>query len=83
MDYLDFTGGILLARIARDMKSPCCAGNDPQLWLDIELENIEADKIWTPEEKQQLRLTAMLAELLDDRKAWLLEELREDLKVAV
>lgn len=80
MDYLDFLSGVLLARTARDtMDCSCSPGHPVELWLDIELENIEADPVWTDEDRRELILTSRLAELIDDRKGWLLEEIRADI----
>lgn len=81
-DYTGFLEGVILFRIARDtMDCSCSPGHPGELWLDIELENIEADTVWTDEEKRELILTAKLAELIDDRKAWLLEEIKADLRI--
>src|SRR6185312_5689447 len=78
MDHLEFLGNILLFRTARDMNSSCSPGPDPELWLDISLESI-SDGDWTEQEKQVLSLTAKMADLIDGRKAWLLEEIGKDL----
>ncbi len=78
MDHLDFLGNILLFRTARDMNSSCSPGPDPELWLDISLESISTGD-WTDQEKQELSLTSKMADLIDDRKAWLLEEVSKDL----
>jgi hypothetical protein len=78
-NYKDFLEGVLLSRTVRDADCSCSPGHPVELWLDIELETIEDDKEWTSEEKQELALTAKFAELLDDRKKWLLEEITRDL----
>ena len=79
MDYVEFLGNVLLFRTTRDMNCSCSPGNQPELWLDIELEHISANAEWADGEKQQLILTAKVADLLDDRKVWLLEEIHRDL----
>lgn len=77
MDHLDFLGGVILFRTARDMKSSCSPGPPPELWLDIELESIKSNPAWTDQERRDLILTSKLAELIDDRKIWLLKEIED------
>lgn len=79
-DYIDFLEGVLLFRTARDyMDCSCSPGTPKELWLDIELEGIEDDRDWTDEERRELTLTAKFAELIDDRKEWLLKEITDDI----
>lgn len=79
--FIDFLWGVSLFRAARDMTSPCSGAPDPELWLDIELERIDADPGYSTEERQQLIMTAKVADLFDDRKRWLLDEIRDDLEI--
>jgi hypothetical protein len=78
-NYADFLGGVLLFRVIRDMNCSCSPGPPRELWLDMELESIRDAPDWTDEERYELILTAKLADLIDDRKSWLFEEIREDL----
>lgn len=81
-DYTEFLGAVFLFRAARDMDTSCCPGPPPELWLDMRLENLESDKDMDPETKEWILIASKMAELIDDRKAWLLEEVEADLDKA-
>jgi hypothetical protein len=77
--YLEFLGDVLLLRSGRDMEHTDCSQPPPrELWLDIQLERMHADSGYSEEERQTLLLTAKMADLLDDRKQWLMEEIQSE-----
>ena len=83
-DYTEFLGTILLFRTVRDMDPSCSPGLPKELWLDRRLESLADDHredpdYWTDEVVQYISLASKMAELIDDRKAWLLEEVENDL----
>lgn len=83
-DYIEFLDAILLFRTARDMDCSCSPGPPPELWLDLHMESLATDcredpDYYTDEVVQWLSLAAKMAELIDDRKAWLLKEIEDDL----
>lgn len=80
MDYTEFLGDVLLFRAVRDMEdTPCSQGPPKELWLDIRLESIGDNPDWTPEQQRYLILASKVADLLDDRKGWLLASIEADL----
>ena len=81
-DYIEFLNDVTLFRAVRDMDDNCCPGPPAELWLDIRLENIASDKTYDDETRRYLILASKFAELIDDRKAWLLEEVENDLIMA-
>jgi hypothetical protein len=70
--YIDFLDGVLLFRGLRD------SDTFPETWTERWLSTIVISNE-PPEAKHFLRLMTKLAELIDDRKAWLLEEINNDL----
>lgn len=86
-DYTEFIDAVLLFRAVRDMDTPCSPGPPPELWLDKRLDDLATSSrtnpdYYTPEVVEWLTLASKMADLIDDRKQWLLEEIEEDLKKA-
>ena len=75
-DYLSFIDSILLFRGVRD------SDDAPEIWMDRWLDNIERNKDNSPEVRRHLVLAAKMAELIDGRKQWLLDEVDEELRKA-
>lgn len=73
--YQEFLDGVLLFRGLRDMDT------FPETWTERWLSGIVVSDS-PPEVKDFLKLATKVAELIDDRKAWLLEEIDADLKEA-
>lgn len=76
MDYREFIGNVLLFRAVRDTDI------QPEIWVDRWLDNLEHSKDHPAEVRNHLMLAVKMAELIDDRKAWLLQEIEEDLQQA-
>jgi len=74
-DYLEFISGVLLFRTRRDLD------DFPETWLEREVPSIKVSD-FTDEEKQELLMLAKFADLIDNTKQWLLEEIEEDLREA-
>lgn len=72
-DYRDFLGDVLLFRAARDMD-----GN-PGEWADRFLSIIRKNNSWSQDEYHRLALAVKVAEMFDDYKDYLLEEIESDL----
>jgi len=75
-DYLNFVDSILMFRGVRD------TDDAPEIWMDRWLDHIECDKSNSADVKRHLVLATKLAELIDDRKQWLLDEVDGDLRKA-
>lgn len=75
-DYRNFLDSVLLFRTVRDTDI------SPEIWVDRWLDSLENSKDHSPEVRQHMILATKVAELIDDRKAWLLEEIDADLKEA-
>jgi len=71
-DYVEFVSGVTMFRTLRDLDQ------FPETWLERKVTSIKVGN-WTGDEQQELLLIAKFAELADDRKTWLLEEIEEDL----
>jgi len=73
--YREFLDGVLLFRGLRDMD------DFPETWTERWLSRIviSDDPVET---KSFLLLATKVAELIDDRKAWLLQEVDDDLRAA-
>lgn len=74
MDYKEFLGDVLLFRVVRDTDSA------PQIWVDRWLDQIGNDKNLSGEERDRLLIATKVAELIDDRKQWLQDEMESDLR---
>ena len=76
MEYVDFLGDVLLFRTCRD------TDDFPEIWMDRRLDGIILDKDLDPDVRRRLLLTAKIAELIDGRKQWLIDEIEQDLHQA-
>lgn len=74
MDYKEFLGDVLLFRVVRDTDSA------PGIWVDRWLDQIGNDKSLSGEERDRLLIATKVAELFDDRKQWLQDEMESDLR---
>jgi hypothetical protein len=74
-DFLSSVHGILFTRSIRDMD------RFPETWLEREVASVKVSD-FSDREKAELLAAAKMAELIDDRKAWLLEEVKQDLSAA-
>lgn len=80
-DYAEFVDAILLFRCVRDMDLPDSPA--PGTWLQDHLDSVanqENGDYWTPEVKEYLCLAYKIADLIDDRKQWLIDEIEADLR---
>lgn len=75
--FLDFIAGILTCHIVRGIEIRSGTPS-AEHWLETELERVNSDPDWSNEEKRELILVAKMTELIDDRKGWLLDEIKND-----
>lgn len=74
-DYLDFLSSIIFHRRIRDIDK------DKWIWMDLALDFlVNHAEGFTAEEIQRMSLAIKMAELIDDRKAWLLDEVDQEVR---
>lgn len=83
-DYVEFIDAVLLFRTSRDTIHSCSPGYEPELWFEKRMDGLAASQREDPdyydsETVQWLSLATKIAELIDDRKAWLLDEIDNDI----
>lgn len=72
-DYREFLGDVLLFRAVRDMD------DNPGEWVDRFLSILRNNDDTSWDERRRLMLAAKFADLIDDYKDYLLEEIESDL----
>ena len=75
-DYRDFLGDVLLFRAVRDSESR------PEEWASRWLLNIQKNESLSWDERRRLMLATKIADLFDDYKGYLLEEIESDVRRA-
>lgn len=73
-DYLDFLDDVLIFRAYRAFGDP-----QPEIWMDKALDRMNPGR----DDEKHLPFAAKMAELIDDRKQWLLDELSEEVSKAL
>lgn len=71
-DYRDFLGDVLLFRAVRDSE------RHPEEWASRWLADIQKNESLSWDERRRLMLATKIAELFDDYKGYLLEEIESE-----